>query len=286
MPYTVNNTRGSIVSTVNDGTTASIGGITLIGKNFTGYGETIAEDFIKLLENNANTSAPSDPQEGQLWWDTTNQSLKARLSGSTGWHPLTVHVGATYPHATTTGSLWYNTSTKQLNVNVDGATGYKQFASASDKSYTQVVELTATHVDDASANNNGYVVSDKIQVIAEKYFKGPVFITDWPKEIKPFYMRLNEDEKTVSCMDLIVPRVGELIGGSAREERINVLKIRLGDDKKITQDYWWYLETRKYGSVKHAGFGMGFERLIMLLTGVTNIRDVIAYPRTPHSLDY
>ncbi len=168
MPYTVNNTRGSIVSTVNDGTTASIGGITLIGKNFTGYGETIAEDFIKLLENNANTSAPADPQEGQLWWDTTNQSLKARLSGSTGWHPLTVHVGATYPHATTTGSLWYNTSTKQLNVNVDGtATGYKQFASASDKSYTQVVELTATHVDDASANNNGYVVSDKIQVIAE-----------------------------------------------------------------------------------------------------------------------
>ena len=118
MPYTVNNTRGSIVSTVNDGTTASIGGITLIGKNFTGYGETIAEDFIKLLENNANTSAPADPQEGQLWWDTTNQSLKARLSGSTGWHPLTVHVGATYPHATTTGSLWYNTSTKQLNVNV------------------------------------------------------------------------------------------------------------------------------------------------------------------------
>ena len=168
MPYTVNNTRGSIVSTVNDGTTASIGGITLIGKNFTGYGETIAEDFIKLLENNANTSAPADPQEGQLWWDTTNQSLKVRLSGSTGWHPVTVHVGTTYPHATTQGSLWYNTSTKQLNVNVDGtATGYKQFASASDKSYTQVIELTATHVDDAAANNNGYVVSDKIQVIAE-----------------------------------------------------------------------------------------------------------------------
>ena len=168
MPYTVNNTRGSIVSTVNDGTTASIGGITLIGKNFTGYGETIAEDFIKLLENNANTTAPADPQEGQLWWDTTNQSLKARLSGSSGWHPLTVHVGTTYPHATTKGSLWYNTDTKQLNVNTDGtATGYKQFASASDKSYTQVIELTATHVDDTAANHNGYVVTDKIQVIAE-----------------------------------------------------------------------------------------------------------------------
>ena len=99
-------------------------------------------------------------------------------------------------------------------------------------------------------------------------------------------MRLNDDEKTVSCMDLIVPRVGELVGGSAREERIDILESHLGNNEKILKDYWWYLETRKYGSVKHAGFGMGFERLIMLLTGVTNIRDVIAYPRTPHSLNF
>ena len=122
--------------------------------------------------------------------------------------------------------------------------------------------------------------------ITDDHFKGPVFITDWPKDIKPFYMRLNDDEKTVSCMDLIMPRVGELIGGSAREERSDLLKIRLGDVEKAMNDYWWYLETRKYGTVKHAGFGMGFERLIMLLTGITNIRDVIAYPRTPHSLEF
>ena len=122
--------------------------------------------------------------------------------------------------------------------------------------------------------------------ITDNHFKGPVFITDWPKDIKPFYMRLNDDEKTVSCMDLIMPKVGELIGGSAREERSDQLKMRLGDDKRTMDDYWWYLETRKYGTVKHAGFGMGFERLIMLLTGVTNIRDVIAYPRTPHSLEF
>ena len=122
--------------------------------------------------------------------------------------------------------------------------------------------------------------------ITDDHFKGPVFITDWPKDIKPFYMRLNDDEKTVSCMDLIMPRVGELIGGSAREERSDLLKIRLGDVEKAMNDYWWYLETRKYGTVKHAGFGMGFERLIMLLTGITNIRDVIAYPRTPNSLEF
>ena len=122
--------------------------------------------------------------------------------------------------------------------------------------------------------------------ITDDHFKGPIFITDWPKDIKPFYMRLNDDEKTVSCMDLIMPRVGELIGGSAREERSDQLKMRLGDDERTMDDYWWYLETRKYGTVKHAGFGMGFERLIMLLTGVTNIRDVIAYPRTPHSLEF
>ena len=87
-------------------------------------------------------------------------------------------------------------------------------------------------------------------------------------------------------MDLIMPRVGELIGGSAREERSDQLKMRLGDNERTMDDYWWYLETRKYGTVKHAGFGMGFERLIMLITGVTNIRDVIAYPRTPHSLEF
>ena len=106
MSYTVNNTRGSVVSTVNNGTTAAVGGITLIGKNFTGYGELIAEDFVKILENSANTigNEPTSPLEGQLFWDTTNQSLKV-YNSSTQWHPITVHVGTTYPHQNTNACL-------------------------------------------------------------------------------------------------------------------------------------------------------------------------------------
>jgi len=165
MPYTVNNTRGSVVSTVNDGTTATVGGITLIGKNFTGYGETVAEDFIKLLENNANTTAPADPQEGQLWWDTTYQSLKV-YNSSTQWHPTTVHVGTTYPHAVTTGCLWFDTSTGQLNVNSTGlATGFKQLAQASTKTNVQVISFTAGAVDDVE--HNGYTVDSDVEVLAE-----------------------------------------------------------------------------------------------------------------------
>ena len=172
MSYTVNNTRGSVVSTVNNGTTASVGGITLIGKNYTGYGELIAEDFVKILENNANPTAPSGPLEGQLWWDTTNQSLKV-YNSSTSWHPTTVHVGATYPHSTTTGALWYNSGTGQLNLNSDGsANGWKQFATASEKAEQKVVTLTATQVDDVSANANGYSASDTIEVVAQVLTKG------------------------------------------------------------------------------------------------------------------
>jgi len=172
MSYTVNNTRGSVVSTVNNGTTASVGGITLIGKNYTGYGELIAEDFVKILENSANASAPTSPLEGQLWWDTTNQSLKV-YNSSTQWHPMTVHVGATYPHTTTIGALWFNTTTGQLNVNSDGTgSGYKQLAVASESSSSEVISLTATQVDDNVSNANGYSASDSIEVIAQVLTKG------------------------------------------------------------------------------------------------------------------
>ncbi|GAB1475982.1 asparagine--tRNA ligase [Bacillota bacterium] len=122
--------------------------------------------------------------------------------------------------------------------------------------------------------------------ITEKIFKKPVFVTGYPKEIKAFYMRLNEDGKTVAAMDLLVPGVGEIIGGSQREERYDELLGRIREMKLNEEDYWWYLDLRKYGGVKHAGYGLGFERIIMYITGVTNIRDVIPFPRTPKSAEF
>ncbi|KPU27201.1 asparaginyl-tRNA synthetase [Caloranaerobacter sp. TR13] len=122
--------------------------------------------------------------------------------------------------------------------------------------------------------------------ITEEVFNKPVFVTDYPKDIKAFYMRLNDDNKTVAAMDLLVPGVGEIIGGSQREERFDVLVKRMEEMGLKKEDYWWYLELRKYGGVKHAGYGLGFERAIMYLTGMTNIRDVIPYPRTPKSAEF
>lgn len=122
--------------------------------------------------------------------------------------------------------------------------------------------------------------------LCETALKRPVIVYDYPKEIKPFYMRLNADDKTVAAMDLLVPRVGELIGGSQREERYDVLKGRMIESHLNTDDYWWYMDTRRYGTVPHAGFGLGFERLLMLITGITNIRDVIPFPRTPKHLEF
>lgn len=116
--------------------------------------------------------------------------------------------------------------------------------------------------------------------ITEKIFKKPVFVTDYPKEIKAFYMRLNDDNKTVAATDLLVPGVGEIIGGSQREERLDVLEKRIEELGLKKEDYWWYLELRKYGGTKHAGFGLGFERILMYITGMSNIRDVIPFPRT------
>jgi asparaginyl-tRNA synthetase len=122
--------------------------------------------------------------------------------------------------------------------------------------------------------------------ITEEIFKKPVFVTDYPKEIKAFYMRLNDDGKTVAATDLLVPGVGEIIGGSQREERLDVLEKRMADLGLNKEDYWWYLELRKYGGTKHAGFGLGFERVLMYITGMSNIRDVIPFPRTPKTADF
>ena len=122
--------------------------------------------------------------------------------------------------------------------------------------------------------------------LTEKAFHKPVFVTGYPKEIKAFYMRLNDDQKTVAAMDLLVPGVGEIIGGSQREERAEVLEKRMAEFNINPRDLWWYLDLRKYGGVKHAGFGLGFERAIMYLTGVSNIRDVIPFPRTVNSCEF
>ncbi len=122
--------------------------------------------------------------------------------------------------------------------------------------------------------------------LTEKVFNKPVFVTDYPKDIKAFYMRMNDDNKTVAAMDLLVPGVGELIGGSQREERLDVLENRIEEMGMDTEDYWWYLELRKFGGTKHAGFGLGFERMIMYMTGMANIRDVIPFPRTVNNAEF
>ncbi|KAF5077370.1 Asparagine--tRNA ligase [anaerobic digester metagenome] len=122
--------------------------------------------------------------------------------------------------------------------------------------------------------------------LTEQIFKKPVFVTNYPKEIKAFYMRMNEDNKTVSAMDLLVPGVGEIIGGSQREERLDLLEQRMDELGLNKEDYWWYLDLRKYGGTRHAGFGLGFERAVMYLTGMGNIRDVLPYPRTVKNAEF
>ena len=122
--------------------------------------------------------------------------------------------------------------------------------------------------------------------LTEEHFKKPVFVTDYPKDIKAFYMRINDDNKTVAAMDLLVPGMGERIGGSQREERLDVLEARMAEMGLGTEGYEWYLDLRRFGGTRHAGFGLGFERLIMYVTGMTNIRDVIPFPRTPGSADF
>ena len=120
----------------------------------------------------------------------------------------------------------------------------------------------------------------------EKEFKKPVVITDYPKKIKAFYMRLNDDNKTVRAMDILFPGIGEIIGGSQREERLDVLNKNILDFNIDKEELWWYLETRKFGTCEHSGFGLGLERLVMFITGMKNIRDVIPFPRTPKNVSF
>ena len=128
--------------------------------------------------------------------------------------------------------------------------------------------------------------SEHERYLTEQVFRGPVTVLDYPKEIKAFYMRLNDDGKTVAAMDVLLPRVGEIIGGSQREERLDVLKARMEEAGLDTEEYWWYLDLRRFGTVPHAGFGLGFERLVQFVSGMQNIRDVIPYPRTPKNAEF
>jgi asparaginyl-tRNA synthetase len=128
--------------------------------------------------------------------------------------------------------------------------------------------------------------SEHERYLAEEVFQKPVILTDYPVEIKAFYMRLNDDDKTVAAMDILAPKIGEIIGGSQREERLDVLEQRITAQGLDVADYWWYLDLRRYGTVPHAGFGLGFERLVQFMTGMANIRDVIPFPRAPMTVEF
>ena len=154
--------------------------------------------------------------------------------------------------------------------------------------YTEAVEILEKHKDrfEYPVYWGADLQTEHERFLTEEHFKKPVFVTNYPKEIKAFYMRLNDDGKTVAAADCLVPGIGEIIGGSQREERLDVLEKRMKEMNLKPEDYWWYLDLRRYGGTKHAGFGLGFERLIMYLTGVSNIRDVIPYPRTTGNAEF
>ena len=128
--------------------------------------------------------------------------------------------------------------------------------------------------------------SEHERYLVEKKFKKPVIITDYPKSIKAFYMKLNDDGKTVRAMDILFPLIGEMVGGSQREENLDKLSVRMDEMDIDKKELWWYLETRKFGTCVHSGFGLGFERLMMFITGMKNIRDVIPFPRTPKNAEF
>ncbi|MGI5967077.1 asparagine--tRNA ligase [Anaerotruncus rubiinfantis] len=154
--------------------------------------------------------------------------------------------------------------------------------------YTEAVKILEQHKDEFQ-----YPVywgcdlqTEHERYLTEQVMKRPVFVTDYPKEIKAFYMRLNDDGKTVAAVDLLVPGIGEIIGGSQREERLDVLLSRMKELNLNEEDYWWYLDLRRFGGTKHAGFGLGFDRLIMYITGVSNIRDILPFPRTTGTAEF
>jgi asparaginyl-tRNA synthetase len=150
-------------------------------------------------------------------------------------------------------------------------------------SYTEAVEILQRSGQsfDYPVQYGHNLQSEHERWLTEEHFKRPMTVFDYPKEIKPFYMRLNDDDRTVTAMDLLVPGIGEIVGGSQREERFDVLQGNMQRHGLSEEEYGWYLDTRKFGSVPHAGFGMGFERLLMFVTGIQNIRDVIPFARTP-----
>ena len=154
--------------------------------------------------------------------------------------------------------------------------------------YTEAVDLLMKHNDEFEykVEWGTDLQTEHERYLTEKIFKKPVFVTDYPKEIKAFYMKLNEDGKTVRAVDMLVPGIGEIIGGSQREENLDKLLARMNELGLKEEDYSWYLDTRRYGSVIHSGFGLGFERLVMYMTGMSNIRDVIPFPRTPGNCLY
>jgi asparaginyl-tRNA synthetase len=155
-------------------------------------------------------------------------------------------------------------------------------------SYTEAVEILKKNNDkfDYKVDWGSDLQTEHERYLTEQVFKRPVFVTDYPKEIKAFYMRLNDDGKTVAATDCLVPGIGEIIGGSQREERIDVLESRIRELGMKPEDYWWYCDLRRYGSCRHAGFGLGFERMVMYLTGISNIRDVLPHPRTVGTADF
>lgn len=154
--------------------------------------------------------------------------------------------------------------------------------------YTEAIDIlkNSGHSFDYPVKWGMDIQTEHERFLAETHFKKPVFVTDYPKDIKAFYMRLNDDGKTVAAMDLLVPGIGEIIGGSQREERLDYLEKRIDEMGFEREDYWWYLDLRKYGGVKHAGYGLGFERFIMYITGVANIRDTIPFPRTVKNAEF
>ncbi len=155
-------------------------------------------------------------------------------------------------------------------------------------SYTEAVELLKANNDqfDYKVEWGVDLQTEHERYLTEQIFKKPVFVTDYPKDIKAFYMRVNDDGKTVAAADCLVPGIGEIIGGSQREERLDLLEARIREMGMEPEDYWWYLDLRRYGGCKHAGFGLGFERMVMYLTGISNIRDVLPHPRTVGTAEF
>jgi asparaginyl-tRNA synthetase len=161
-------------------------------------------------------------------------------------------------------------------------------------SYTECIEILQKDLKDKKKKvkfENKVEWGCDLQTEHEKYlcdkvFNGPIIVYNYPKDIKAFHMKMNDDDKTVQAMDILVPKIGEVVGGSAREDNLALLDARLEQMKLNKEDYWWYRDLRKYGSVPHAGFGLGFERLVMMATGVDNIRDVIPFPRAPGQAEF